>query len=157
MKRQGPVLDESTRATNRCQSEGGESREVEAQNREVEAQNRANLIYEDRATWIFGRLCEMEELVRVEVDKLTAEPFPTAIQDIIVSCIVGPYSWRSEIAFGSWPDFDALLFSEFLVDPDTHDPDSVETATDDEGFYFPECIEGMMLDRGLYYSNGAAW
>jgi hypothetical protein len=112
MKRQGPVLDESTRATKRCQSEGGESREVEAQ-------NRANLIFENRATWILGRLGEVEKLVRVEVDKLTAMPFPTPIQDIIVSCIVGPYSWRSEIAFGSWPDFDALLFSESLVDPYT--------------------------------------
>ena len=114
-----------------------------------------------RASWIFGCLGEVEELVRVEVDKLTAMPFPAPIQDIIVSCIVAPYSWRSEIAGGSWPDFDALLFSEFLVDPATQpppdDPDYVETVTNDVGYYAPEHIDGIWLERGLYYSNGGAW
>ena len=68
------------------EAEGGESREVEVQ---------------DRASWIFGCLGEVQELVRGEVDKLTTMPFPAPIQDIIVSCIVNPYRWRSEHAEGS--------------------------------------------------------
>jgi hypothetical protein len=149
MKRKGPALEtasESTRATKRYRREGGESREVEVQN---------------RASWIFGCLGEVEELVRVEVDKLTAMPFPAPIQDIIVSCIVGPDSWRGEYDEGSEPEFEALLFSEFLVDPATQpppdDPAYVDAMTNDVGYYVPEHIDGILLQGGLYYSKGGDW
>ena len=149
MKRQGPALEtasESTRATKRYRREGGESREVEVQ---------------DRASWIFGCLGEVQELVRGEVDKLTTMPFPAPIRDIIVSCIVNPYRWRSEHAEGSQADFEALTLSEFLVDPATQpppdDPAYVEAMTNDVGYYVAEHIDGLLLERGMYYSKGGEW
>jgi hypothetical protein len=84
MKRQGPVLDESTRATKRYRREGGESMEVEVQN-------------------------PTNDMIRIAIEEELHSVFPNDIRDILTGYLTVSPPWSIQTSGPCFPTTEVEL------------------------------------------------